>query len=252
MGLLRSELDFANVENILSGGLHEMALFDRMTNEEQLRFLEEGIDAIEDKEQAMQARDITEAWRHADQARLDTLAKKAAEDQTFSGQFVQKVLLDNAGEAQSRAFGAYWQNLDVEVRAQQPPGPGPPHRVEQRRLLAELVTELAGARVHRLELGRRPAARGQQAERELVGVAQLDALVGHSACGEELRPIITGIRPPSTYGAIDQIDWKKVQTGAETFVGIVKTILDVVSKIPPEVDAAVLSFERGGERPSRR
>ncbi len=31
---------------------------------------------------------------------------------------VQKVLMDNSGEAQSRTFGAYWMNLDQEVREQ--------------------------------------------------------------------------------------------------------------------------------------
>lgn len=78
----------------LESASRQMALFDRMTDEQQLRFLEEGIDAIEDKEQAIQARDITDAWRHADQAKLEALAKKASEDDTFSGQFVQKVLLE--------------------------------------------------------------------------------------------------------------------------------------------------------------
>jgi len=72
----------------------QMSLFDRMTAEEQVRFLEEGIDAIEDKEQATQARDITQAWRNADQDKLEALAKKAAEDETFSGRFIKKVLLD--------------------------------------------------------------------------------------------------------------------------------------------------------------
>ncbi|HEY1149781.1 MAG TPA: TraB/GumN family protein [Pseudoduganella sp.] len=72
----------------------QMALFDRMSTAEQLRFLEEGIDAIEDQEQAMQARDITQAWRDADQVKLEALAKKAADDETFSGRFVQKVLLE--------------------------------------------------------------------------------------------------------------------------------------------------------------
>jgi TRAP-type C4-dicarboxylate transport system substrate-binding protein len=33
-------------------------------------------------------------------------------------QTAQKVLMDNSGEAQSRTFGAYWMNLDDEVRAQ--------------------------------------------------------------------------------------------------------------------------------------
>jgi uncharacterized protein YbaP (TraB family) len=65
-----------------------------MTAAEQVRFLEEGIDAIEDQEQAIQARDITQAWRTADQVKLEALAKKSADDETFSGRFVQKVLLD--------------------------------------------------------------------------------------------------------------------------------------------------------------
>lgn len=72
----------------------QMALFDRMTIEEQSRFLQEGIDAIEDHQQGSQAREIAEAWRAADATALDTLARKAADDDTFSGRFVRRVLLD--------------------------------------------------------------------------------------------------------------------------------------------------------------
>lgn len=72
----------------------QMALFSKMSAADQLRFLEESIDSIDDKQQATQAREIAEAWRNADAAGLEALAKQAAEDQTFSGQFVQKVLLD--------------------------------------------------------------------------------------------------------------------------------------------------------------
>jgi uncharacterized protein len=72
----------------------QMMLFNRMSNAEQARFLEEGIAAIEDEEQARQAHDIINAWRHADQAGLDAIARKAEEDDTFSGKFVQHVLLD--------------------------------------------------------------------------------------------------------------------------------------------------------------
>jgi uncharacterized protein YbaP (TraB family) len=71
-----------------------MALFDRMTLAEQCRFLEDGIVAIEDKDQAEDAREIARAWRNADAAGLEALAKKAADDDSFSGRFVQKVLLD--------------------------------------------------------------------------------------------------------------------------------------------------------------
>ncbi|HEV7816833.1 MAG TPA: TraB/GumN family protein [Janthinobacterium sp.] len=72
----------------------QMALFDRMTLAEQCRFLEDGIVAIEDKDQAEDAREIARAWRNADAAGLEALAKKAADDDSFSGRFVQKVLLD--------------------------------------------------------------------------------------------------------------------------------------------------------------
>lgn len=83
----------------------QMALFDTMSKAEQLRFLQESIDGIEDQEQAQQAREITQAWRQADAAALDALARKAEQDDTFSGRFVQKVLLDsrNPGLAASIA-----------------------------------------------------------------------------------------------------------------------------------------------------
>ncbi len=77
----------------------QMALFDQMSKAEQVRFLEESIDGIEDHEQAAQAREIAQAWRNADVAALDALARKAAQDQTFSGRFVQKVLLDGRNPA---------------------------------------------------------------------------------------------------------------------------------------------------------
>jgi uncharacterized protein YbaP (TraB family) len=77
----------------------QMALFDQMSKAEQVRFLEESIAGIEDHEQADQAREIAEAWRNADVAALDALARKAERDQTFSGRFVQKVLLDGRNPA---------------------------------------------------------------------------------------------------------------------------------------------------------
>lgn len=72
----------------------QMALFDSMAPADQLRFLEDSIDSIDDKEQAKQAREIAEAWGKADAAALDALAREAAEDQTFAGRFVQRVLLE--------------------------------------------------------------------------------------------------------------------------------------------------------------
>jgi uncharacterized protein YbaP (TraB family) len=77
----------------------QMALFDKMTAAEQLVFLQEAIAGIEDKEQADQAREIAEAWRHADAKALDALALKAEQDDTYSGRFVQKVLLEGRNPA---------------------------------------------------------------------------------------------------------------------------------------------------------
>jgi uncharacterized protein YbaP (TraB family) len=77
----------------------QMALFDKMTPAEQLLFLQEAIAGIEDKEQAKQAREIADAWRNADVAALDALALKAEQDDTFSGRFVQQVLLDGRNPA---------------------------------------------------------------------------------------------------------------------------------------------------------
>jgi uncharacterized protein YbaP (TraB family) len=77
----------------------QMALFDRMTPAEQLVFLQEAIASIEDQEQVNQAREIAEAWRTADSKALEALALKAEQDDTFSGRFVQKVLLEGRNPA---------------------------------------------------------------------------------------------------------------------------------------------------------
>ncbi len=71
----------------------QMALFGRMPLADQALFLQECIDAIEDKEQAGDARDIARAWATADQVALDRIAAKTAADTTYSGKFVSQVLL---------------------------------------------------------------------------------------------------------------------------------------------------------------
>jgi len=82
----------------------QMALFDKMSPAEQLQFLQEAIAGIEDKEQAEQAREIAVAWRNADAQALEALALKAEQDDTFSGRFVQKVLLDGRNPALADAM----------------------------------------------------------------------------------------------------------------------------------------------------
>jgi uncharacterized protein YbaP (TraB family) len=72
----------------------QMALFGGMPLRDQLRFLEESIEGIDDQQQARQARDMAEAWRNADSAALGALARELATDGSFSGRFMQKVLLE--------------------------------------------------------------------------------------------------------------------------------------------------------------
>jgi uncharacterized protein YbaP (TraB family) len=83
----------------LESAAGQMALFGRMPIAEQLLFLQESIDAIDNQEQADEARAIADAWRKADSAAFDAIAVKTESDQTFSGRFVKKVLLDGRNPA---------------------------------------------------------------------------------------------------------------------------------------------------------
>ncbi|KQQ32757.1 hypothetical protein ASF61_14585 [Duganella sp. Leaf126] len=82
----------------------QMSLFGKLSAADQLVFLQEAIAGIEDKEQADQSREIADAWRHADIKALDALAQKSAADDSFSGRFVQKVLLDGRNPALADAM----------------------------------------------------------------------------------------------------------------------------------------------------
>jgi uncharacterized protein YbaP (TraB family) len=72
----------------------QMAMFDRLSDAEQLRFLDESIGLIESGKAQVQMREIVDAWRTADRKALDALAQKLESDTTFSGRFTQQVLLD--------------------------------------------------------------------------------------------------------------------------------------------------------------
>jgi len=80
------------VELESAGG--QAALFSRLSPAEQVRFLEDGIDALENPDIGVQPRELMEAWASADKAKFAALAKMVEEDQTFSGKFMKKILLD--------------------------------------------------------------------------------------------------------------------------------------------------------------
>jgi uncharacterized protein len=72
----------------------QAALFGRLTQQEQARFLEDSLDTLEEPKQGVQPRDLLDAWAAADGAKFDALAREVEQDQTFSGKFMKQVLLN--------------------------------------------------------------------------------------------------------------------------------------------------------------
>lgn len=72
----------------------QLSPFDRLSEAEQLRFLDECVTLIESGRQGAEVRQIVEAWRTADRRTFDAIAARTAADETFSGRFFKQVLLD--------------------------------------------------------------------------------------------------------------------------------------------------------------
>jgi uncharacterized protein YbaP (TraB family) len=72
----------------------QMALFSKLSNGEQLRYLDDTIALIESGQQRAEVRQVVDAWRRADQAALEALAVRVELDTTYAGRFVQQVLLE--------------------------------------------------------------------------------------------------------------------------------------------------------------
>jgi uncharacterized protein YbaP (TraB family) len=77
----------------------QMALFDRMSDEEQWSFLDEALKINELDKQRAEMREVVDAWRTADQAALDSVAERAANNTSLAGRFTQQVLLDGRNGA---------------------------------------------------------------------------------------------------------------------------------------------------------
>lgn len=95
----------------------QLALFGRLSEAEQWRFLEESIDMIESGRQRMEAREIAEAWRNGDQAALDAIAERAVADTSMSGKFVQKVLLEERNGPMAEQLARLLERSDKSVAA---------------------------------------------------------------------------------------------------------------------------------------
>jgi len=72
----------------------QMSMFNRMSDADQLSFMEESIALIESGKQGTEIKQIVEAWRTADQRAFNDIAERLARDTTVSGKFVKDILLD--------------------------------------------------------------------------------------------------------------------------------------------------------------
>jgi uncharacterized protein YbaP (TraB family) len=77
----------------------QMAMFSRLSDADQLRFLDETVAQVEAGKQRAEAREVVDAWRTADRAALDAIAERLQKDTSLSARFFQKELLDGRNGA---------------------------------------------------------------------------------------------------------------------------------------------------------
>ncbi|MGZ3184314.1 MAG: TraB/GumN family protein [Telluria sp.] len=95
----------------------QLALFNGLDAAGQRAFLVDTLDAMDSGKQAHEVREVVEAWRHADKAKLDEIAQHAQEDTTMSGRFVQQVLLDGRNGPLADKVAAQLQRTGSSVVA---------------------------------------------------------------------------------------------------------------------------------------
>jgi uncharacterized protein YbaP (TraB family) len=95
----------------------QMGLFSRLSEAEQMRFLEESLDLIENGKQNVEVRQIVDAWRYADQRAFDAIAARTDSDTSTSGKFVKTVLLDERNVVLADKLASLLKRSDRSVAA---------------------------------------------------------------------------------------------------------------------------------------
>ena len=95
----------------------QLALFDSLPESEQWRFLEESVAMIESGRAQAEARELVDAWRSADKTVLDAIAQRVENDNTVSGRFVQKVMLEGRNGPLADKLAALLAREDNSVAA---------------------------------------------------------------------------------------------------------------------------------------
>ena len=95
----------------------QLALFDSVPEAEQWSFLEESIAMIESGRARAEALELVDAWRTADKAVLDTIARRVENDATASGRFVRKIVLEGRNGAMADKLAALLARENNSVAA---------------------------------------------------------------------------------------------------------------------------------------
>jgi len=95
----------------------QLGMFDRLSTEEQWRFLDESMALIETGKQRGEVRQIVDAWRYADQAALEAIATRAESDTSMAGKFVQKVMLEERNGPLADKLAGLLEKQDNSVAA---------------------------------------------------------------------------------------------------------------------------------------
>jgi uncharacterized protein YbaP (TraB family) len=86
----------------LEGAAGQMSLFGKLSMPDQMQLLEDSLNEIEDKTFSAKLARVTRLWREADALGLNALSRELADDQTFSGKFMQRELLEKRNPAMVR------------------------------------------------------------------------------------------------------------------------------------------------------
>jgi uncharacterized protein YbaP (TraB family) len=91
--------------------------FDKIAESDQIRMLEEALEAIESGEAARDEQQLTLAWENADQKALTAIATKVEKDSSVTGRFLYEVLLLERNKTMASKLLAMLQQQDKLVAA---------------------------------------------------------------------------------------------------------------------------------------
>lgn len=83
---------------------YQLSLLGNLSVADQNRFLQDTVDDLDDPIRARKALDLVALWRSGDLVGLEKLLKEMTSDDTFTGQFIQRALLDGRNPALADAF----------------------------------------------------------------------------------------------------------------------------------------------------